>query len=169
MKTLWTPWRMEHVLDTAPPRDTCLFEPPGDSSHTPEELLLYRDRRSLCLMNRFPYTNGHLLVAPVRHVACITDLSPEETASLMALVSAATGILREILRPDGFNLGCNIGSEAGAGVAGHLHYHIVPRWRDDHNFMTVVADVRAIPEHIDTTYEKLLPRFQAYYHARKNT
>ena len=169
MKTLWTPWRIEHVRDTAPRMHRCLFEPPGNDASSKEELLLYRDADCLCLLNRYPYTNRHLLAAPVRHVSCITELSPDEMTPLMTLVRMASAILKKTLQPDGFNIGLNIGSEAGAGIADHLHFHIVPRWHGDHNFMTVLADVRAIPEHIEATYELLLPEFQTYYQSEKKS
>ena len=160
MKTLWTPWRMEHVLGSAAAPAHCLFEPQGDSPHSRGNLLLYRDCGRLCLLNRFPYTNGHLLVAPARHVACITDLAPAELHDVGDLVQRATAILKTELQPDGFNIGINIGQSGGAGIDDHIHYHIVPRWTGDHNFMTVLAEVRAIPEHIDKTFDRLLPHFQ---------
>ena len=161
MKTLWTPWRIEHVLGNAPKTQQCLFEPDGTSRADKNFLLLFRDEFSLVLLNRFPYTNGHLLVAPKRHVGCITELSTDENRALMETVKNSTAILRKQFAPDGFNIGCNIGATAGAGIADHLHYHIVPRWAGDHNFITVIADIRTIPEHIDNTYDKLLPDFQA--------
>jgi ATP adenylyltransferase len=151
---------MEHVLGNAPAVPHCLFEPPGDAPHSRDNLLLYRDRRRLCLLNRFPYTNGHLLIAPARHVGCITGLGPTELQEVGDLVQKAAAILKAELQPDGFNIGLNIGEGAGAGIDDHIHYHIVPRWHDDHNFMTVLAEVRAIPEHIDKTYDRLLPHFQ---------
>lgn len=163
MNTLWTPWRMEHILGSTDSPDGCLFEPPGKESFSKAHLLLYRDQDSLCLINRFPYANGHLLVAPIKHVSCITELTAEEMVPLMNLVGTATTILRQHLQPDGFNIGLNIGSEAGAGIADHLHFHVVPRWRGDHNFMTVLADIRTIPEHIQVTFDKLLPDFQTYH------
>ena len=166
MKTLWAPWRMEHVQGNGPEVAGCLFEPAGSAPHSKADLLLYRDDRCLCLLNRFPYTNGHLLVAPIRHVACITELSVNERGALLETVSDSTDILKKNLQPDGFNIGINIGSEAGAGVADHLHVHIVPRWRDDHNFMTVLAEVRSIPEHIEKTFDRLLPQFEDLYTAR---
>ena len=156
---------MEHVLGTASHTPHCLFEPETDQPHSSKFLLLYRDDRSLSLLNRYPYANGHLLVAPRRHVGCITDLKREELSDLSDLVQKATEILKEELDPDGFNIGLNLGKVAGAGIDDHLHYHIVPRWQDDHNFMTVLAEVRAIPEHLETTYDRLLPRFQRLYRA----
>ena len=154
---------MEHVRGTAPEPPRCLFEPEGDQSHSRESLLLYRDNERLCLLNRYPYANGHLLVAPMRHVACITELNPDELTSLNSLVQSATGILKDELEPDGFNIGLNLGRVAGAGIDDHIHYHIVPRWQDDHNYMTVLAEIRTIPEHIETTYDRLLPHFQRLY------
>lgn len=156
---------MEHVLGNEPRPDHCLFEPAGSAPFDRDALLLYRDSTRLCLLNRFPYANGHLLIAPVRHVSCITDLETNELQELMHLVQESVAILKEELEPDGFNTGLNIGHVAGAGIDDHLHFHIVPRWQDDHNFMTVLAEVRTIPEHINRTYERLLPRFQELHRA----
>lgn len=150
---------MTHVLGDEPQPDHCLFEPEGDEPNCKKDLLLYRDSRCLCLLNRFPYANGHLLVAPSRHVGCITDLDPGELYPLMDLVQTSAAIVKNTLKPDGLNIGLNIGRVAGAGIDDHIHFHIIPRWQDDHNFMTVIGDIRAIPEHIDRTYDKLLPRF----------
>ncbi len=163
MKNLWSPWRIEHVLGTGPPPDGCLFEPAGEGRADKKALLLYRDRRVVVLLNRFPYTNGHLLVAPVRHRACITELTGAENCALMEMMKNATTILKNHLKPDGFNIGCNIGATAGAGIADHLHFHIVPRWEGDHNFMCVIAEMRTIPEHIDATFDRLLPAFSALH------
>jgi ATP adenylyltransferase len=160
MKTLWTPWRIEHVTGDAERPKGCLFEPEGNEPADRKGLLLYRDRLTLVLLNRFPYANGHLLVAPQRHVPCLTALREDERNALMATVQAATDILRKHLSPDGFNIGCNIGSTAGAGIADHLHFHIVPRWDGDHNFISVISEIRTIPEHINTTFDRLLPDFQ---------
>jgi ATP adenylyltransferase len=163
MKNLWTPWRIEHVLGNTSQPAGCLFEPAGDSKTDKEALLLYRDRCVIVLLNRFPYTNGHLLIAPVRHIACITELTPAENCALMEMLKNATTILQNQLRPDGFNIGCNIGATAGAGIADHLHFHIVPRWNGDHNFISVIAEIRTIPEHIDATFDRLLPAFSALH------
>jgi ATP adenylyltransferase len=160
MKRLWTPWRMEHVLGNEPRPSHCLFEPEGDRCHCREALLLFRDDVRLCLLNRFPYANGHLLIAPVRHAACLTELSTRELSGVNDLVQKAVGILKSELCPGGFNIGLNLGRCAGAGIDDHIHFHIVPRWEDDHNFMTVLAEVRTIPEHILKTYDRLLPLFQ---------
>jgi ATP adenylyltransferase len=112
------------------------------------------------MMNRFPYNNGHLLVSPVRHASSLEELGTDEEHRLMALVKRSTRILRGVMHPDGFNIGLNIGREAGAGYEEHLHFHIVPRWRGDTNFMAALADIRSIPEHIEQSYLKLLPLFR---------
>ncbi|MDW7772324.1 MAG: HIT domain-containing protein [Desulfobulbaceae bacterium] len=161
MKNLWTPWRMEHVTGTAPHREGCLFEPPGKGSFSKKYLLLFRTPLCVVMLNRFPYANGHLLAAPARHVKDITGLDKEENAALMFLLQQCCTILRTRLHPDGINLGLNLGKTAGAGIADHLHFHLVPRWEGDHNFMTVTAEIRTIPQHIDHTFDMLLPDFQA--------
>lgn len=168
MKTLWAPWRMEHVEGKAAKVSGCLFEPAGTSSFDRDALLLLRNSQNVVLLNRFPYTNGHLLIAPIRHIACITELTGSEQAALMDMISRATQILRDHLQADGLNVGCNLGSVAGAGIADHLHFHIVPRWEGDHNFMTVLADVRSVPEHLLTTFDKLLPPFQELLRKKNN-
>ncbi len=160
MKTFWTPWRMEHVTGNIERPGGCLFEPEGQSSSDKKELLLYRDSANLVLLNRFPYANGHLLVAPTRHIDCLTRLQDRELSSLMLMIKEASKILKTHLHPDGLNIGCNIGAIAGAGIADHLHFHIVPRWDGDHNFISVISEIRTIPEHIDQTFDKLLPDFQ---------
>ncbi|THB79355.1 MAG: HIT domain-containing protein [Desulfobulbaceae bacterium] len=159
MNTLWTPWRMEHIVSPDQEPGTCLFEPPTSQAHAKEFLLLHQGGGVVILLNRFPYTNGHLLVAPARHVPCITDLNEEESEKLMSWLRKATAILKQVLVPDGFNIGLNLGSDAGAGIDDHIHFHIVPRWQGDHNFMTVVSEIRTIPQHIEHTFDTLLPLF----------
>lgn len=161
MKNLWTPWRMEHVSGTAPGPGGCLFEPPVAEPSSREHLLLYRDRLCLVLLNRHPYANGHLLVAPVRHTGDFTDLRGNENSALMNLLQHCCRILAKHFHPDGFNIGLNLGKVAGAGIDDHLHFHVIPRWEGDHNFMTVTAEIRTIPQHIDRTFDQLLPDFQA--------
>lgn len=163
MKTLWTPWRMEHVTGKANKPEGCLFEPPASEPSSKEHLLLYRDELILVLLNRFPYANGHLLVAPVRHLSELTALNNNENLALMNMLQHCCEILQNHLSPDGFNIGLNIGKVAGAGIDDHLHFHIVPRWDGDHNFMTVTADIRTIPQHIDHTFDLLLPNFQTLH------
>ena len=153
MKTLWAPWRMAYILGQEVRKDGCIFDFPDDLHLDKEALLLFKDRQTEVLLNRFPYANGHLLVAPVRHAAELEELPPVDSAALMTTLQAAIGILRKHLKPDGFNVGLNLGAIAGAGQAEHLHFHVVPRWQGDHNFMTVTADIRTIPQHINATFE----------------
>lgn len=150
---------MEHVTSTGPTYSGCLFEPPGDDLQNKELLLLYRDSLTVVLLNRFPYANGHLLVAPVKHVSCITQLSDSENNGLSAMVKKSADIIKRQFNPDGMNIGMNIGAPAGAGIADHLHVHIVPRWDGDHNFMTVLGEIRTIPQHIEKTWDILAPYF----------
>jgi ATP adenylyltransferase len=161
MKTLWTPWRMEHVLGHAPEIAGCLFEPPGSNPHDKSRLLLFRDDQVIALLNRFPYANGHLLLAPRRHLADLTELCGDESRRLMEMLSICCTILRRTLDPHGINIGLNLGQAAGAGITEHFHFHLVPRWEGDHNFMTVCADIRTIPQHIEHTFDLLLPEFSA--------
>lgn len=160
MKNLFAPWRMDYILGKEGRKTGCFFCKEAEKPYDKAGLILFRDRQSVILLNRFPYANGHLLVAPKRHVADITDLSDEENGALSIKVKQGVVILRNHLRPDGINVGLNLGEVAGAGRADHLHYHIVPRWQGDHNFMTVLADVRSIPDHLDNTFDLLLADFQ---------
>ena len=163
MKTLWAPWRMEHVSGSALNPSTCFFEPPGEMRSDKSHLLLFRDRLCVVLLNRYPYANGHLLVAPRRHVADLTELDKDEQAALMSMLTKSCAILRQALRPQGINIGLNLGECAGAGFASHLHFHIVPRWDGDHNFMAVCAEIRTIPQHIEQTFDLLAEAFKEHY------
>ena len=161
MKNLWVPWRMSYILGDEKTDAGCIFDASQDQLFDREKLILFRNHFTVVLMNRFPYSNGHLLVAPARHLAGLSDLDDTEANQLMAMVRTSTAILKNNLKPDGFNIGLNLGATAGAGLADHLHFHIVPRWDGDHNFMTTVAEIRTIPEHIDQSFDRLLNDFQA--------
>jgi ATP adenylyltransferase len=157
---LWAPWRMEYILGDKPP-GCFLCEM---SELPPEELakghVLLRLPDALVCLNRYPFAAGHLLVAPRRHVADIVDLTPAEYETLMHVLREASSLVRRAVRCQGINLGFNLGAPAGAGVADHVHGHIVPRWSGDTNFMPVLADVRVMPQHLDATYAHLLPYFK---------
>ena len=168
MKNLWTPWRMAYIQEKEQPGKACIFEAGTEKKHEKESLLLYRDALAVVLLNRFPYANGHLLLAPSRHVGDINDLLPEESAALFNMIRESVAILRMHKNPDGFNVGLNLGTVAGAGHPDHLHFHVVPRWKGDHNFMTVLAEVRTIPEHIESTFDLLLPAFQELFNIRRD-
>lgn len=120
-----------------------------------EELVLYKGARVFAIMNLYPYNGGHILVAPYQHVACITDLPDETLAEIVTASKKLVPALREVMKPDGFNLGFNLGRVAGAGLEQHIHFHIVPRWNGDSNFMAALADTRVISEHITATYDRL--------------
>lgn len=157
MKVLWAPWRMGYILSEKD--QNCIFCPGADRTRDAERLILCVGERSLVMMNRFPYNNGHLLVAPLRHVPGLDDLNGKEMLDLLSTVRRAIKILKKVMAPEGFNVGLNLGHVAGAGVEEHMHFHIVPRWNGDTNYMTVLDDVRVIPEHIRNTYSKLRPDF----------
>lgn len=159
MKNLWAPWRMTYILDKEKHRKGCIFDFDKGVTSSKECLLLYRDTLVEVLLNRFPYANGHLLIAPNRHVADLTDLTPQENVAIMDLLSKSCTILRSHFNPDGFNIGLNLGKTAGAGIEEHLHFHIVPRWEGDHNFITITAEVRTIPQHIEETFNQLFDDF----------
>ena len=160
MKNIWTPWRMAYIQKKGPLEEDCIFEAGLGKSYDKERLLLYRDGLIVVLLNRFPYANGHLLIAPSRHVSDITDLNEDENLALLDMIRESVAIIRKHTTPDGFNIGLNLGTVAGAGHPDHLHFHVVPRWDGDHNYMTVLAEVRTIPEHIENTFDLFLANFQ---------
>jgi ATP adenylyltransferase len=137
----------------------CIFCPWAEEDLA-ERLVLFSGRLTRIMMNKYPYINGHLLVSPLRHVSGLEDLTHEELLDLQLKVRGAMKILKEAMRPDGFNVGLNVGIVAGAGVEAHLHWHIVPRWNGDTNYIPVFADVRVIPEHFRQTYARLAPHFK---------
>ena len=137
----------------------CLFCEKLIGSADEKNLILCRRPNAFVVLNAFPYSSGHLMVAPNRHVAKLERLSSEEATETMTLGQAAVRALTAVYHPDGFNLGMNLGSAAGAGVPGHLHLHVVPRWLGDTNFMPVLGQVKVMPETLETTFEKLLPHF----------
>ncbi|MDH7601254.1 MAG: HIT domain-containing protein [Armatimonadota bacterium] len=157
MKQLWAPWRLEYIVSEK--EEGCIFCRFPAENDDERRLILYRGRLAFVIMNAYPYSNGHLLIAPYRHIPSITELSDEESLEIMQLTKKSCTVLSEVCRPDGFNIGINIGTAAGAGIADHVHLHIVPRWNGDTNFMPVFADVKVIPEALQATYAKLKPRF----------
>jgi ATP adenylyltransferase len=158
MKVLWAPWRMEYILNNT--KEKCCIFCPDDKDKPADRLILFQGSRSLVIMNKYPYINGHLLVAPLRHAATLDQLDDQEKVALMTMVSHSVAILKKTMKAEGFNVGLNLGKVAGAGVEDHLHFHIVPRWNGDTNFMTVFGDLRVIPEHMEQTYQRLVPFFK---------
>ncbi len=154
MKTMWAPWRMEYILESK--KDGCIF---CKALSEDDALTLYKGRVTMVMMNKFPYINGHLLVAPRRHISALHELGTDDMGSLLKTVEQSVRILKEAMKPDGFNVGLNLGKVAGAGVEEHLHFHVVPRWFGDTNALTVFAEVRVIPEHFKETFDRLKPYF----------
>jgi ATP adenylyltransferase len=155
---VWAPWRMTYIASDKP-TGCILCEKPG-APHDAHNLILWRGRTAFVMMNLYPYNNGHLMVVPYQHAASLMELDPGQRAELGELTMHCEQILRQAMGPDGFNIGLNLGAAAGAGIAEHLHIHVVPRWAGDTNYMTVVGEIRVIPQHIDQTYAVLVPYFQ---------
>lgn len=157
MKQLWSPWRINYILGPKP--DSCVFCLPQGTEEDEARFVLHRAQFSFVIMNIYPYSNGHLMVTPYRHVMNICDLTQDEAFEIMGLLQTTTGILQQAFSPQGVNIGLNIGEAAGAGIREHLHFHLVPRWNGDSSFMAVLDEVRVIPEHLRSTYGKLKPYF----------
>ena len=153
MRQLWAPWRMDYVTGTDPPPEGC-FICAAAASGAERGLVIERAERTLTLMNRFPYSSGHVMVAPRRHAPDLRDLTAEESLAIMAATQRALDALSSVMQPGGFNVGFNLGAAAGASVD-HLHLHVVPRWASDTNFMPVLADVKVLPEHLEVTAGRL--------------
>ena len=164
LERLWTPWRLAYVSGGGEPAGCVFCTAPDDENAAP--LVLFRGRTCFVILNLFPYNNGHLMVVPRRHVATLADTSHEERAELMELTRVAEIALTEAYGPHGMNMGVNLGKPAGAGVPGHLHMHVVPRWNGDTNFMTVVGQTRVLPEELPATGDKLRPIFERLLQAR---
>jgi ATP adenylyltransferase len=152
MKRLWAPWRMKYVQTHD---HECVFCSVQKQPDGPESLVIWRGQYAFVILNRFPYTSGHTLVVANAHRASLEDLEPGERAEMMELATQCIRVLRKVYQPEAFNLGANIGEVAGAGVAGHVHLHVVPRWAGDANFMSTVAETRVLPEALEETYRRL--------------
>jgi ATP adenylyltransferase len=152
-RQLWAPWRLEYI-QSADEQAGCVFCLARDGDDE-ERLVVKRGERALALLNKFPYSSGHLMVAPTRHVGELGELEDAEALAVHRLAAQALEALGRTFSPDGYNLGWNLGRVAGAGVVDHVHLHVVPRWSGDTNFMPVLADVKVLPEHLATTRTKL--------------
>ena len=160
MKVLWAPWRMEYILSEG--EDGCFICDLTREGPSEENLLLHRGEYAMVLMNRYPYNNGHILVAPVAHTADLSELTELEYRETMELFRFSLKALENLMQPEGFNAGLNLGKTGGAGLEEHVHFHIVPRWHGDTNFMPVIGDLRVIPEALKETYRYLKPLFENY-------
>ncbi len=157
MEHLWAPWRMEYIRMEKPEGCILCDKPKQDCDAL--NLILYRGEKNFVMMNSYPYNPGHLMVAPYRHIANLEELTDEECQEHFDVISRSIRVLRQVFKPAGFNLGMNLGKVAGAGIADHIHTHIVPRWQGDTNFMPVIFDVRVLPEALAETYRKLEGKF----------
>jgi ATP adenylyltransferase len=159
-RQLWAPWRLAYVQQ-AGEQDGCVFCHEAAGSLGDDSLVVHRGETALVLLNKFPYSSGHLMIAPLRHVAEVGELTDAEALETHRLTVAALAALRAVYSPDAFNVGWNLGEVAGGSISGHLHEHIVPRWAGDTNFMPVLADVKVVPEHLAQTRERLAAAWPA--------
>ncbi|HEY9075338.1 MAG TPA: HIT domain-containing protein [Anaerolineaceae bacterium] len=158
MNQLWSPWRMKYITDHQKSSD-CFFCRSINEEDGPENLIVHRGQYSFVILNLFPYTNGHLMVVPYIHMPSLEDLDTPTRSEMMEFTTQAMKVLRSLYHPDAFNLGANIGEAAGAGVADHVHIHVVPRWSGDTNFMSTVGSTRVLPEELAQTYQRVRERW----------
>lgn len=164
MDVLWSPWRYAYIKandhNNREKSDHCVFCDLQQNGNDEENFILRRARFNFVILNIYPYISGHLLIMPFAHLSDLDALAKEISDEMMDLAKHCQTVLREIYRPHGFNLGMNLGKAAGAGVAEHVHLHVMPRWFGDANFTTTISETRVIPEDLQTTYQKLLPSFK---------
>jgi ATP adenylyltransferase len=158
MNFLFTPWRYAYITTANNPGD-CLFCTVAEAKDDEQALIVHRGKFCFVILNAFPYTSGHTMVVPYEHVDELQKLSQSAAEEMIALTQRLEGIMRELYHPDGLNLGMNLGKAAGAGVAAHIHMHILPRWFGDVNFMTSVSETRVLPEDLQTTYKRIRSKF----------
>ncbi len=157
MNHLWAPWRMSYIESGNEKDEECIFCSKPSEHRDEENLLLYRSKLCFVLMNIYPYNNGHLMIAPYEHVPTIEELDAETLTDIMQTAQRCLAALRKALGPHGYNMGINQGAVAGAGITEHVHFHVVPRWNGDTNFMPVLADTKVMPDYLKHTYERIRP------------
>jgi len=165
MKRLWAPWRMEYILDDNK-HDSCLFcdvskkeKTSTNKTRDKKNLILHRSKKCFIMLNKYPYNSGHLMVIPYFHTSSFDGLDDDVLFDLIKNMERSTGILKQVLNPDGFNMGLNFGKVAGAGMESHMHIHVVPRWTGDTDSMPIISETRVMPEHLMKTYNKLVKAF----------
>jgi ATP adenylyltransferase len=159
MKRIWAPWRIQYIHNPSPAKTGCIFCDKPRETNDAANRILYRGRLNFVIMNAFPYNPGHLMVVPYRHIGILEDMNAEERNEHYQMVSQAVGILRAETQTGSFNIGMNLGQVAGAGIADHIHTHIVPRWNGDNNFMPVIGETRVISESMEDIYQRLKTKF----------
>jgi len=168
LETLFAPWRLEYVsASDSRDRSTCVFCAAFSSHDDRESLTLARERGSFSLLNLYPYTTGHAMVAPIEHCSDLADVDVETLTEMMASAKDLMAAMRELYRPHGFNVGFNVGEAAGAGIEEHLHLHVVPRWKADNNLMTVIGGTRVVPEDLERTFDRMRDAVQQARRRRK--
>jgi len=155
MENLWSPWRMKYITDSGNAGGECVFCAFPNMSDSHANLVVHRGENVFAILNRYPYTTGHLMVVPFLHVPSIEDLTSATRFEMVEMVNEAIGILRAVYQPEGFNIGVNMGSAAGAGIAEHVHIHVVPRWAGDTNFMSTTGETRVLPENLNETWKRI--------------
>jgi len=157
---IWSPWRYTY-LTAAKEGSACIFCAMAAANKDEETLIVFRSEHNFVVLNRFPYTSGHLMIVPYVHTADLAGLSEPAAAEMMALTRTASRHLKTLYRPEGLNLGMNIGESAGAGIAGHIHMHLLPRWTGDANFLSTIAETRVLPEELSVTWRRVKDAFSA--------
>jgi len=156
MDYLWTPWRYAYMKQVSGgPQPECIFCDAIAQNRDEETLIVHRGKKTFIILNRFPYTSGHVMIVPYKHTADLAGCDPESLGEIMQLSQRLEAVFHQLYKPDGMNLGMNLGRAAGAGVAGHVHLHALPRWFGDSNFMTVTGETRVHPEDLSVTYSRL--------------
>ena len=161
MKHIWSPWRMKYI-EKNEKEEGCVFCNAQAKEDGPANLIVFRGQRAFVILNLFPYTSGHVMVIPFEHVSTFEELPSATRAEMMELTSLSMSVLRKVYTPQGFNMGANIGESAGAGVPGHVHIHVVPRWSGDTNFMSTLGETRVLPESIEETYKRVRDGFSSH-------
>ncbi|NOZ75730.1 MAG: HIT domain-containing protein [FCB group bacterium] len=159
MKKLWAPWRMEYILAPKEKNEECIFCEKPQRNRDREDLILHRGKNAFVIMNKYPYNNAHLMIVPYRHTESTADLERETLAEILELADKTMTILKRKMRAEGFNFGANIGAAAGAGIEEHIHFHILPRWVGDTNFMPVIGHTKVLVQGLLETYDDLKPEF----------
>jgi ATP adenylyltransferase len=155
MDFIWSPWRYDYLASAGKKSPSCVFCVDEDRSHDAERLIVFRGSNNFVILNLFPYTSGHVMVAPYEHLDTIAVAKAEQLSEMMQLAQRCIGALQKLYRPEGFNIGMNLGQAAGAGIREHYHLHVVPRWIGDANFMSIVGETRVLPEELAQTYQRL--------------
>ena len=161
MDHIWTPWRMKYIKQNNDKKG-CIFCNAARGEDDRENLVFYRGKHVFMILNRYPYTSGHVMCVPYAHEPRLGEVTKETRGEMMELVNKAVEVLQKVYTPEGFNIGLNLGEVAGAGVAEHLHIHIVPRWTGDTSFMTAVGDTRVLPESLTVTFERVNKAWEAF-------